>query len=259
MKNKEIKKGEIIIYKSVNGPEIEVKLKEETVWLDAHLMARLFNVNRPAVVKHINNIYKTKELDEKLTCSKTEQVAADGKIRKMNLYNLDMIISVGYRINSKNATQFRIWATKTLRSYLVKGYVVNKKRLLSAENNFNELKEAVVFLQEKSKDKLLHGQEQEILGLLSNYSKTLTLLEEYDTERLSLSRKGKGKFKIDYKIAKSVILEIGRGLKEKKEASELFGQEYRGKLDSITGNIYQTFGGKELYSSIEEKAAHWLC
>ena len=258
MKNKEVKKGEIVIYKSAKGPEIEVKLKEENVWLDAHMMARLFDVNRPAVVKHINNIYKTKELDKKSTCSILEQVAADGRIRRMNLYNLDIIISVGYRVNSKRATQFRIWATKTLKNFLIKGYIVNEKRLLAAENNFNELKEAVAFLQGKLKDKLLQGQEEEILDLLANYSKTLTLLEKYDTEKLSLFKKGKGRFKIDYKIAKLVISEIRKELREKKEASELFGQEYEGKLDSIMGSIYQTFSRKELYGSTEEKAAHLL-
>ncbi|MFH1423037.1 MAG: RhuM family protein [Planctomycetota bacterium] len=113
--NQETKKGEIIIYKANNRVKIDVKLDQNTVWLDAHQVANLFDVNRPAIVKHISNIYKTGELSKKSTCSKMEQVAADGKVRKMNLYNLDMIISVGYRVNSKRATQFRIWATKTLR------------------------------------------------------------------------------------------------------------------------------------------------
>jgi len=128
-----ISKGEIIIYESKDGPNLEVRLEEDSVWLDAHLMAKLFNVNRPAVVKHINNIYRNLELDKSSTCSVLEQVAADGKMRKMNLYNLDMIISVGYRVNSKRATQFRIWATKTLKDHLVKGYTINEKQLLSVK------------------------------------------------------------------------------------------------------------------------------
>ena len=135
MVEEEFKKGEIIIYKSPQGPEIQVKLEQDTVWLDAHLIAKLFDVNRPAIVKHINNIYKTGELDKQSTCSILEQVAADGKVRKMNLYNLDMIISVGYRVNSKRATQFRIWATKTLKEHLVKGYTINEKRLLQTQNH----------------------------------------------------------------------------------------------------------------------------
>ncbi len=169
MKQKEIKKGEIVIYQSPFGPEIQVKLENDTVWLDAHLMAQLFDINRPAIVKHINNIYKSGELDKKSTCSILEQVAADGKIRKMNLYNLDMIISVGYRVNSKRATQFRIWATKTLKEHLVKGYTINEKRLLQTKNQLQELQSTISFLQEKSKHKLLAGQEQEILDLLANY------------------------------------------------------------------------------------------
>lgn len=176
MKKQELKKGEIIIYKSPDGPDIQVKLEKDSILLDAHLIAKLFDVNRPAIVKHINNIYKTGELDKNSTCSILEQVAADGKIRKMNLYNLDMIISVGYRINSKRATQFRIWATKTLKEHLVKGYTINEKRLLEAQDRFKELQETISFFKEKSKHKLLIGQEQEILSLLANYSKTLTLL-----------------------------------------------------------------------------------
>lgn len=150
MVEEEFKKGEIIIYKSPQGPEIQVKLEQDTVWLDANLIAKLFDVNRPAIVKHINNIYKTGELDKQSTCSILEQVAADGKVRKMNLYNLDMIISVGYRVNSKRATQFRIWATKTLKEHLVKGYTINEKRLLQTQNQLRDLQNAISFLQQKA-------------------------------------------------------------------------------------------------------------
>ncbi|MBA2563605.1 MAG: virulence RhuM family protein [Chitinophagaceae bacterium] len=124
-----MQKGEIQIFKTEQGSDIQVKLDNETVWLDAHLIATLFNVNRPAIVKHIQNIYTSKELNEDSTCSILEQVASDGKRRKMNLYNLDIIISVGYRVNSKQATQFRQWATQRLKDYLVQGYAANQKRL----------------------------------------------------------------------------------------------------------------------------------
>ena len=258
MKQDELKKGEIVIYKSPTGPEIQVKLEKNTVWLDAHLIAQLFNVNRPAIVKHINNIYKTGELDKKSTCSVLEQVAADGKIRKMNLYNLDMIISVGYRVNSKQATQFRIWATKTLKEHLVKGYTINEKRLLQAKNQIQELQGAISFLQEKSKHELLAGQEQEIFDLLANYSKTLTLLEQYDKEKLPLIKNTKGKFILKYEEAINVISKIKEDLVAKKEASDFFGRENSDKLKGILGNIYQTFDKKELYPSLEEKGAHLL-
>ena len=258
MAKKDLQKNSIVIYQTAKGPELEVRIEKETIWLDAHQIAALFGTQRPAIVKHVNNIYQTGELEQKSTCSILEQVAADGKIRKMNLYNLDMIISVGYRVNSKQATQFRIWATNTLKGYLLKGYAINEKQLSSAKEKLQELQSAISFLQEKSKYELLSGQEQEILNLLANYSKTLTLLEQYDKDNLSVSKKGKGRFVLGYGEAQKVISALKKDLIAKKEAGDLFGQEYEGKLQGIIGNIYQTFGGKELYSSLEEKAAHLL-
>ena len=149
-KNKEIKKGEIVIYKSPKGPEIQVKLEKDSVWLDAHLIAKIFDIDRTVIVRHIGNIYKASELSEKSTCAKIAQVAADGRIRKMNLYNLDMIISVGYRVNSKQATQFRIWATRVLKDHLIRGYTLNTKRLLEAQDKFKDLQEAISFLRGKA-------------------------------------------------------------------------------------------------------------
>ncbi len=254
----EIKKGEIVIYKSKEGPRIDVHLDEDTVWLDAHLLAKLFDVNRPAVVKHINNIYRAKELERKSTCSVLEQVAADDKIRKMNLYNLDMIISVGYRVNSKRATQFRIWATKTLKDHLVKGYTINKKQLFRAREKLNELIEAIELLKEKSSNQLLANQQQELLSLLSNYSKTLSLLVQYDKNKLSLIKKAKEKYNINFDDAFEVVLKLRDELISKKEASGIFGQERENNFKAILGNIYQTFGGVDLYPSLEEKAAHLL-
>ena len=258
-KKEKFNKGEIIIYKSSkNEVDLKVRFENETIWLDAHQMARIFNVNRPAIVKHINNIYKTRELSKKVTCSILEQVAADGKIRKMNLYNLDMIISVGYRVNSQRATQFRIWATKILKKYLVQGYAVNEKRLLEAKNKFNQLQETINFLRKKSKAKLLHGQEKEILNLLADYSKTLSLLEKYDKSKLKIEKGQKAKFILEYKDCLNIIYELKKNLINKKEASDIFGNDTGGKFESVAKNIYQTFDGKELYKSIENKAANLL-
>ena len=135
----------IVIYQTAKGPELEVRLKEETVWLDAHQIAALFDIDRTGIVRHISNVYKTGELDRDLTCAKIAQVAANGKMREMDIYNLDMILSIGYRVNSKKATQFRIWATNTLKDYLLKGYVINEKRLLQAQDKFKELQMAISF------------------------------------------------------------------------------------------------------------------
>jgi len=254
--SQKINQGEIIIYKAPHGPEIQVILKKDTVWLDAHLIAKVFNVKRPAIVKHVNNIYKSGELGKKSTCSILEQVAADGKIRKMNLYNLDMIISVGYRVNSARATQFRIWATTTLKQYLVKGYTINEKRLHQSQNQMRELQSAIELLRVKSAHELMAGQQEEILNLIADYSKTFTLLEEYDKEKLALIKETKAKFVLEYEQVKVVICEIKRMLTGKRQAGDLFGQESGGRLKAIVGNIYQTFEKKELYPSLEEKAAH---
>ena len=146
----------IDIFKSKDGVEIQVKLENNTIWLDAHLIAKLFGVQRPAIVKHVGNIYKTQELDKLSTCSKMEQVASDGKFRKMNLYNLDMIISIGYRVNSVRATQFRQWATQALKEYLVEGYAINKKRLAQKEQEVHVLKNGIQILSRAIEEKTVN-------------------------------------------------------------------------------------------------------
>ena len=130
---------------------MDVRLEEETVWLTQGQIALLFGTQRPAITKHLNNIFKSSELSKNSVSSILEHTASDGKIYKTRFYNLDIIISVGYRVNSKQATQFRIWATKTLKDHLLKGYTINEKRLLEAKEKFNELQTAISFLQEKSK------------------------------------------------------------------------------------------------------------
>jgi len=254
----EFQKGEIVIYKSKEGPKLKVCLEDETVWLTQKQMALLFDKGVSTINEHIKNIFKEGELMENSVIRKFRITAADGKTYETNFYNLDVIISVGYRVKSLRGTQFRIWATKTLKEHLVKGYTINEKRLLQVENHVHELQSTILFLQEKSKHKLLAGQEQEILNLLANYSKTLTLLEEYDKEKLSLVKKTKGKFVLKYENAIKVIQEIKKELIAKREASDLLGQENGEKFQAILGSLYQTFGKKELYLSLEEKAAHLL-
>jgi len=248
-----MKENKIIIYKPQKGDiKLEVKLEKDTIWLDAHQLAKLFDVNRPAIVKHIGNIYRLGELFEKSTCSKMEQVAKDGKIRYMNLYNLDMIISVGYRVNSKKATQFRIWSTNVLRKYILDGYVVNNDRLLES-NKLKELQTTIKFLQEKSKKKLFQGQEKEIINLLADYSNTLNILEDYDKRKIKELKGKKASFILDYNQALEVIDNI-----KKKIESSIFAQDNDKRLESIIKNLYQSFSGKELYNSIERKAANLL-
>ena len=254
-----LKRGEVVIYKTAtNAVELKVQFQDETVWLDARQMALLFGAQRPAIVKHVNNIYKAKELDASLTCSILEQVAADGKLRKINLYNLDMIISVGYRVNSIRATQFRIWATRTLKKYLLHGYALNETRLAEARAKFNELQTAVAFLQAKSQKELLKGQAGEILNLLANYAKTLSTLQAYDRGALAKVKGKKTAFVLAYKDCLTIIERIKAELTAKKEAGDLFGQERGQSFASIIRGLYQTFEGKELYPTIEDKASHLL-
>ena len=248
-----------MIYKSEDGKaRLDVRLEKGTVWLDAHQMAQVFSVDRTVIVRHINNVYRFKELSEKSTCAKIAQVAADGKIRKMNLYNLDMIISVGYRVNSSRATQFRIWATKILREYLVAGYTINQKRLLEQKDKLAELQKVIQMIQAKSQNLLLDGQAQELLNIISDYSNSLLLLNQYDEGKVALIKSRKAKFILTYDDVNRIIERVKNNLLAKKQASGFFGIQNSEQFKGIIGALYQSFGGKELYGSLEEKAANLL-
>jgi death-on-curing family protein len=262
MKNKELNKGEIIIYKTAkNEVDLKVRLEKETILLTQQQVGKLFDVQKAAISKHVNNIFKSAELDKKSTVSILETVQTEGKreiIRKIEYYNLDLVLSIGYRVNTKRATEFRVWASKILKQYLIKGYAINEKRILDAKEKFNQLQETIYFLQSKAKHQLLSGQEKEILNLLADYAKTLTLLDKYDKNKLTLSKKSKAGFVLNYNTGLNIVAEIKKILTAKKEANQIFGQETENKFKAIIGNLYQTFNKKELYQSLEEKAAHLL-
>lgn len=249
-------KSELIIYKSKSGDiEIKTTLKDDSIWLSQKQIASLFSVNQPAIAKHVSNIYKSGELSEEGTYSILEYMGTKGDNKKRKYetryYNLDMIISVGYRVNSKKATDFRVWATKTLRNYLVKGYVIN-------QNKFLEVKEIVRFITEKAKSDTLSGHEKEILDVIEKYSKTWSILGQYDDGNIKVKKGRKGKFKLNYYACRDMIDKLKDDLVQKKIVGELFGQEREQTFEAILGNLYQTFDGKDLYSSLEEKAAHLL-
>ena len=249
--------NQIEIFKTKdNQTEVQVRFEHETVWLDAHMIASLFAVNRPAIVKHIQNIYKSDELLEVSTCSILEQVAADGKLRKMKLYNLDLILSVGYRVNSKDATQFRQWATQRLKDYLVQGYAINEKRLKETENKFQELKQAVKLLESVVQAKEITGDEaQGLLKVLSDYAFALDILDQYDHQTLKIAETDTDEV---YKISYSEAIKAIAGLKTKFGGSNLFGNEKDNSFKSSLETIYQTFDGIDLYPSVQEKAGHLL-
>jgi len=252
--------NEIEIYKtSDDSTEIRVHFENESVWLSQKQMAVLFGKDTDTIGLHLKNIYSEEELVELPTTEVFSVVQIEGKRsvkRSILHYNLDAIISVGYRVNSKQGTQFRQWATQRLKDYLVKGYAINEKRLKEAENKFQELKQAVSLLETIVKTKEITGDEaQGLLKVLSDYAFALDILDQYDHQTLKIEETdNKEVFRISYTEAKKAI----GGLKTKFGGSQLFGNE---KDDSFKGSlqtIYQTFDGIELYSSVEEKAAHLL-
>ena len=186
------KKGAVVIYQASSGA-VEVKLDRVggTVFLTQQAVSRLFGVQKAAISKHLKNIFESKELIKQSTVSILETVKMEGGRsvkRKVEHYNLDLVLSIGYRVNSANATRFRQWATKTLKQHILVGYTLNKKRLAATESRLNELQETIVFLKEKAKYELLTGQGQEILSLLAGYSSTLTLLDWYAKKKLAFVR-----------------------------------------------------------------------
>lgn len=261
MKKDNLSKGEVIIYKDKTGPKLEVKLREETVWLTQQQMSLLFGKVVSTINEHIKNVYREKELDEKPTIRKFRIVQKEGGRRierELEFYNLDVIISVGYRVKSLQGTRFRIWATRTLKEHIIKGYTINQKRLLKQTENLKELQKAIVLLGEKSRHKLLAAQAPEILNLLAEYAKSISVLEQYDSRSLALLQEKKPSFVLTYETCLELIARIKTELTAKKQASNLFGREVDRKFESVIKNLYQTFGRRQLYGSLEEKAAHLL-
>jgi len=255
-KKNNFQKGEVVIYKTPqNEVELRVRFENESVWLRQDEIALLFGKERSVITKHINKIFLDKEVVKESNVQKMHIANSD---KPVELYGLDVILAVGYRVNSARAIHFRQWASGILKQYLVKGYAINEKRLLEARNKFSELQEAVSFLQRQSKKELLEGQESEILGLLADYSKTLSLLEQYDKGSLLEGKGTKTNFVLTYRDCVKIVVELKRELTVKKEAGDLFGQERAGSFEGIIGTLYQTFSKNELYPTIEDKASHLL-
>jgi len=256
--DKKLLGGEIIIYRSKDGKaKLEVNLQKETVWLPQEHIAKLFGTQRPAITKHINNIFRTKELEKNSVCSILERTAADGKNYKTKFYNLDVIIAVGYRVNSKRATQFRMWATSVLKDHILKGYTVNQKRL--QEKGLQEFEEAVALMKRMVKTKALSSDESKgLLEVITTYASTWVLLQKYDQDAILPPKTRKSRQRFDYGFCRNAIDQIKSELMKNRQATELFGHERGGQFKGIVGTIHQTFDKKELYPSIEEKAAHIL-
>jgi len=252
--------SDIKIYQVEDGKsEIQVKLHNETVWLNLMQISELFERDKSVISRHINNIYKENEIDRVATVANFATVQTEGN-RKINrfvdYYNLDVIISVGYRIKSKRGTQFRIWANKILKDYLVKGYALNEKRLTLQNKKLKELQETIKILGNVLNYKELSNSESiGLLKIISDYAYALEILDQYDYQKLKVTdTSGKETYQLTYNEAIKKI----KLVKGKLGNSNLFGNEKDHSFKSSIATIYQTFDGVDLYPSIEEKAANLL-
>jgi prophage maintenance system killer protein len=250
--------NKIVIYQTEDGQtQIDVRLEDETVWLTQAQMAELFETDRTSIVRHINNIYRIDELERESTCAKIAQVQTEGKRevkRSIPYFNLDMIISVGYRVNSKRGIKFRQWANRVLKQYLVKGYAINER---IRHEQIAELRQLVQVVGRAIQNQQIepNDENQALFDIVVDYTYALDTLDDYDYQRLQVSKTTQeDKFRATYENAMEAI----RALREKFGGSSLFGNEKDDSFKSSIGQIYQTFGGEELYPSVEEKAAMLL-
>ncbi|MBU0483577.1 MAG: virulence protein RhuM/Fic/DOC family protein [Proteobacteria bacterium] len=254
--------GEIIIYQAEDGQSfLEIHFEEETVWLTLNQMADLFERDKSVISRHLHTIYSSGELDKDATVAKNATVQIEGgrKVRRdIEWYNLDAIISVGYRVNSKRGVRFRQWATSVLRDHLIKGYTVNERRL--AEKGLSEMEQAIALLTRTLEShESLTDEGRAVLDVINRYARSWSLLLKYDEDRLELPKsRHTTKQPLDYDRAAKSIKALKNDLLERSEATGLFGQQRGESLRGILGNLDQTFGGQDLYASVEEKAAHLL-
>lgn len=242
----------IVIYRTADGQtSIDVKLEDETVWLSANQMANLFDRDEKTIRKHINNVFSEGELEKE---NNTHFLRVDGVKQPVAFYSLDVIISIGYRVKSQRGTQFRIWANRVLKEYLVKGYAVNKAL---TEQRYTELKQLVTILGRtvKAQEALTSEDALNLVAVVSDYAYALDTLDRYDYQQLAVEQTtNEIKFHATYEGAMQAIEE----LKEKFGGSQWFAHEKDDSFKSSIGQIYQTFGGQDLYPSVEEKAAMLL-
>jgi prophage maintenance system killer protein len=252
-----VNNSEITIYQIDNGStEIAVILENDSVWLNLNQITELFHRDKSVISRHISNIFKEAELNKESVVAKNATTADDGKTYQVEYYNLDVIISIGYRIKSQRGTQFRIWANQILKDYLIKGYSINEKRLLQQNEQLRQLQESVKLLGNVLNYKSLSEDESVgLLKIISDYAYALDILDQYDYQNLQITEtSGKEIYQVTYEEA---MLQI-RKVKEIYGNSSLFGHEKDESFRSSISTIYQTFNGIDLYPSIEEKAANLL-
>jgi len=251
--------SEVVLYETPAGEvKIDVRLDRDTAWLTQAQMADLFGRERSVVTKHLRNVFQEGELEPNSVCANFAHTAADGKTYQVEHYNLDVIISVGYRVKSAQGTRFRQWATRLLREHLVRGYTLNQKRL--AERGLSEARQSLELLARTLRNQaLVDDTGGAVLDLIVSYADTWRVLLEYDEDRLAPPSGGSpARGVLDYSRAKAAIAEFKRELMTRNEAAGLFGNQRGEALQGILGSIEQTMFGEPLYRSREEKAAHLL-
>lgn len=248
----------IQIYQAENGSlEIQVDNNQDTIWLNLNQISLLFEKDKSVISRHIKNIYAEQELDKSSTLAFFATVQNEGGRevkREIEFYNLDLILSVGYRTNSKRATKFRKWATNILKDYLLQGYSINQKLLETKKEQIDEIRQTLDFLVKSGKSLDISDP---FLEVLNRYTNSLVTLNQFDENRIE-NKQGQKGLQIEIAEFKELIARTKEELIAKKEATELFGQEYEGKFESSIATIYQSFGGQELYPSLEEKSANLL-
>lgn len=252
-------RNEVIIYQTELGSlELKADIQHETIWLTQQQVAELFDVQKAAISKHVNNIFAADELDQKATVSILETVRSEGGRaikRRIEHYNLDLVLSIGYRVNSKRATHFRQWANRVLKEHIVKGYSLNPQRL---EKNYAQFLEAVAEVKKllPPDSTIDHGN---VFELMTLFAETWLSLDAYDRDGLAPMGGTKKQVDITADQLQHALKELRESLIAKGEATALFGTERNeGNLTGIVGNVFQSFGKQELYPTIEEKAAHLL-
>jgi len=247
----------ILLYQAPDGQtKLEVQLDQETVWLTQAQMVDLFDVSKKTVSEHIQNIFREGELSPEAVVRKSRTTVSDGKSYLVQHYNLDVIISVGYRVKSLRGTHFRQWATQVLRQYLVQGYVLNDKRLRESARQLADLKRLVQLQGEvAASQELTSDQSAALLRVLGDYARALDVLDQYDHQRLQVrGTASEEPFVLTYEAG----LEAVEGLRTQFGGSALFGREKDASFQSSVRTIYQSFDGEDLYPSVEEKAANLL-
>lgn len=248
----------LVIYEIAKGKKIEVPIEKDSVWLSIDQMSVLFSRDKSVISRHIRNIFDEKELARKSVVAKNATTAADGKSYIIDYYNLDVVISVGYRVKSLRGTQFRIWATKTLRDYILKGFAVNKHRLI--DTGIDELERAVDLIRQTLDSKVLTGSEAKgILKVIADYAHSWILFHKYDEGHIELRSMTKPRYVLTYDSALGLISQLADNLHSSHVAAKFVGMERDDHgLERIIGSINQTYDGVDLYTSVEEKAAHML-